>query len=111
MKTTISLSDFRDAFYRADRGNQFSRDGLEILFDYFEQYEDDTGEEIEFDVIGICCDFAEASHTEIARDYGINLSSFNGDDTEEHEHVVAYLENEGVYIGTTDLGMIVYRQF
>ena len=111
MKVTISLSDFRDAFHRAGRGNQFSYEGLEILFDYFEQYEDGCGQELELDVIGICCDFAECSHTEIAENYGINLSEFEGDDTAEHDAVVAYLENEGVYVGTTDLGMIVYRQF
>lgn len=111
MKTTISLHDFRDAFQRMGRQKQFSYDGLAILFDYLEGFEDATGEEVELDVIGICCDFAEASHTEIARDYNIDLSEHSGDDTAEHDAVVTYLEEEGVYVGTTDLGMIIYRQF
>ena len=110
MKTTVSLHDFRTAFHDMGRASHFSYDGLEILFDYIEEIEEDCGEEIEFDVIGLCCDFAEASHTEIARDYSVDLSSYDGDDTAEHDAVVQYLENQGCFIGTTDLGMIVYRQ-
>ena len=110
MKTTISLSDFRDAFERMDRASHFSYDGLAILFEYLEGFEEATGEQMELDVIGLCCDFAEASHTEIARDYNIDISEHQGDDTAEHDAVVAYLEEEGCFINTTDLGMIVYRQ-
>jgi hypothetical protein len=29
------------------------------LFDYLEEYEDSTGEELELDVIAICCEFTE----------------------------------------------------
>ncbi len=36
-----------------------------------EEYEQDTGEEIEMDVIGICCDFAENDFASIAEDYSI----------------------------------------
>lgn len=110
MKTTISLSDFRDAFHNMDRASHFSYDGLELLFDWLEELETCSGVEEELDVIALCCDFAEASHTEIARDYNIDISEHQGDDTAEHNAVVAYLEEEGYFIGTTDLGMIVYRQ-
>ena len=60
MKQTIDNYDFKKAFQDI-RPNSFSHDGLEALFDWFEQFEDDTGEEIELDVIAICCEFNEAT--------------------------------------------------
>jgi len=55
MKTTVTFSDFRQAF-KAIRPDNFSHEGLEQLWEYFESYERDTGEEIELDVIAICCE-------------------------------------------------------
>ena len=53
--------------------NNFSYDGLHALFEYLEDYEDDTGEEIEFDMIGICCDYSEYDSLEaFAHDYSDN---------------------------------------
>jgi len=34
----------------------FSYDGLNALFDFYEVLEDETGEQIEFDPIAICCE-------------------------------------------------------
>jgi hypothetical protein len=71
MKTTVNFNDFQDAFRRFDRANQFSRAGLSALFDYLEEIEQDTGEEMELDVIGLCCDFMEFDSAEdAAREYG-----------------------------------------
>lgn len=40
------------------------------MFDYLEEYEKDTGEEIELDVVALCCDFAEYSDlAELQVDY------------------------------------------
>ena len=58
MKTTINFYEFKNWFYK-NRPNNFSDAGLLSLFDYLEEYEDGTGEEIEFDPIAICCDFTE----------------------------------------------------
>ena len=68
MKTTISVYDFRQAFHDYDRGNQFSYKGLGVLYEALERFAEDTGEEIELDVIALCCDFAEGTAEEIARD-------------------------------------------
>ena len=59
MKSTINLYDFRRGFEDYDRKDQFSYEGQEALFDYLEQFEDDTGEEVEFDVIALCCEYTE----------------------------------------------------
>ena len=112
MKTTVNVHTFREEFNRMGRGNQFTHDGLDVLFDYLEELEH-CEEEYELDVIGLCCDFAEGAAKDIARDYSIDLSAIEGA-SEYDENVFAivreYLEDEGVLVGETDT-TIVYRQF
>ncbi len=58
MKQTINEYQFTEAFKRI-RPNNFSYEGLKALFEWFEELENDTGEEMELDVIAICCEFTE----------------------------------------------------
>ena len=58
MKQSINIYDFERAFKRHEREN-FSFDGLKALFEYLEDLESDIGEEIELDVIALCCEYAE----------------------------------------------------
>ena len=58
MKQTIDCFQFRNQFMEC-RPDNFSYDGLLALWEYFEEYEDSTGEEIELDVIAICCEYSE----------------------------------------------------
>jgi hypothetical protein len=58
MKQTVHLEDFRRGFQQT-RPNQFSYEALEALFNYFGQLEQDMAEELDFDVIAICCDYME----------------------------------------------------
>ena len=46
------------------RKNKFSYDALIALFEYLEDYEQDTGEEITFDMVAICCDYSEYKNIE-----------------------------------------------
>jgi len=70
MKSTVTKMDFQDAFKDMGREKQFSYDGLEALFDYLESYEEDTGEDIELDVIALCCEYTEyADLAEFQNDY------------------------------------------
>ena len=70
MKQTVNFSQFTDAF-KAIRPENFSYDGLCALFDYLEDYEDSMGEELELDVIALCCDFSEYdSAREASEAYG-----------------------------------------
>jgi len=81
MKQTVNSYDFIDAFHAHDRQEQFSYSGLHALFEYIEQIEEDTGEEIELDVIALCCDFSEyPSAKEAATEQG-----WEGDTEEEGE--------------------------
>ena len=69
MKQTINFYDFQKAFQEL-RPNSFTYEGLRALFEYLEDLEDSTGEEIEFDVIVLCCDFIEyESEEEYHKDY------------------------------------------
>jgi len=72
MKTHVNSYDFKNWFL-THRPNSFSRVGLDSLFEYFEEYEDSTGEEIEFDPIGICCEYNEYE----------NIEEFHGEYCEE----------------------------
>lgn len=108
MKTTINFSEFRDHFYGI-RPDNFSYEGLKILFDYFEEYEESTGDEIELDVIGLCCDFAESTWEAIASDYSIEID-INENEDEQKVQVLDFLADQGVLIGETS-NSIVYRQF
>lgn len=59
MKQSINFYEFERAFVEHGRGNQFSYEGLKTLFHMLEEYEESTEEEIELDVIALCCEFTE----------------------------------------------------
>ena len=59
MKTIVTQYSFVDAFRACGRESQFSYHALRALFEYFEAFEDDTGEELELDPIAICCEWQE----------------------------------------------------
>ena len=70
MKQKATASDFHDAFIAYGRGEQFSYKGRDALYDYLTELEDDTGTEIELDVVALCCDYSEhSSLVEWAEDY------------------------------------------
>lgn len=114
----INLSDFRDEFRAMGRADQFSYEGLEVLFDYLEELEH-CEEPYELDVIALCCDFAEADAFELSQSYDIDLGEYAGADTETDDDareailniVREFLEDEGVLVGQTDSGAFVYHQF
>jgi hypothetical protein len=108
MKTYISQYDFRRAFQEC-RPDNFSYEGLKILFEYLEEYEMDIGEELELDVIGLCCDFSESSFEDIAALYNIEID-INENEDEQKQQVIDFLQSEGAYVGDT-LNSIIYRDF
>lgn len=114
MKQTVNLYTFRQAFLDV-RPDNFSYTGLETLFDYLTDLEADIGEEIELDVIAICCDYSEESAIDIARNYNIDLSECV-DNVDRFNAVKEYLEAEGCFVGETytddDLEVhMIYRNF
>jgi hypothetical protein len=108
MKQTIGLSQFTDAFMSI-RPKNFTYEGLEILFQGIEEFEEDTNEEWELDVIALCCDFSEMHYTEILRQYNIDFDDVEDDALDDA--IQAYLEQNTWVIGKTDSGNYVFRQF
>jgi len=86
MYITVSEYDFTEAFMRR-RPDSFSYEGLKALYNYLENFEEETGQRIELDVIALCCEFAEYDSEEEARE--------NYPDGPE---IVARLENGGVIV-------------
>lgn len=111
MKITVTESMFKDQFKAYGRADNFSSAGLSALYAYLEELENITCEELELDVIAICCDYSEASYEEIADDFNLDLSSCDDID-EEFDAVLDWLNDETVVIhcdGKT--GMILYQNF
>ena len=81
MKQTVNLYEFREAF-RAIRPDNFSYEGLDILFEYLEQLGEDIGEEIELDVIAICCDYSEDDFQVVAEQFELDVPTYDVDPLE-----------------------------
>lgn len=109
MKTTVSFYGFKRAFIDACREDQFSYEGLSRLFDHLEQMESDNGEEIELDVIALCCDYCEDDIESIASSYSLDLSECENED-EERDIVRDYLNDNTTIAGETSNGF-VYLSF
>ena len=97
MKITINEYQFAQAFRDAGRGDNFSYAGLQALFEYLQAYEDDGGEEIELDVIALCCEFTEYEDIEdFQDDYGDDYETI--DDIEYHTIVIPIAGTDGFIV-------------
>ena len=112
MIQTINVSDFRDAFRACGRADQFSYEGLGLLFDYLEDFD---GGGYELDFIALCCDYSENTVSDIARAYSIDLNDADaeaGDYEEQCRQIVFdYLSNQTSVVGDTPRGFIYCSSF
>jgi hypothetical protein len=106
MKTTVSLYDFRREFAQC-RPDNFSYEGLGLLFDHIEDLERDSGEEYELDVIALCCEWNEDTPENIAANYSIDIE----DDGNQLSNVLDHLNDETMVAGVTEAGTIVYLAY
>ena len=109
MKQTINASDFVGAFRTHGRPNQFSYSGLRALFEHLKEMEDGTGDEMELDVIALCCDYSEfASAKEAALEYGMTAEEDEDEQDEDaiEEHALQWLQDRTSVI-THDSGIII----
>jgi len=94
MKKTIDFYDFLQEFKRFDRLQGWTRSGLIALFDYLEEVEGE--EEIELDVIGLCCEFTEYKSLEDCNeDRGSEYESL--DELANHTTVIEF--EGGIIVG------------
>ena len=93
MKNTITESAFIDSFDKMGRGDSFSYWGRRSLFAFLSEYEEAAGEELELDVIAICCDFSEyGSALEAAEDCGWEPDDEETDDEETEAGALDFLK-------------------
>jgi len=107
MKQTLNFSAFVDAFNAYKRYDQFGYDALQVLFEYLEQYEEDCGQDLELDVIALCCEYSVGSVEDIAEQYGIDLTDCE-DDEDKLDTVTEWLNDNTSVCGHTPSGQIVY---
>ena len=104
MKEYVNKYTFRNRFRSSDNyANQFSTKGLDALFEYIEEVEDDIGEEFEFDMVGICCDYTEYDDFEQFKDdystWCDNYEVRKLDDIREQTTVIEIPDTERFIIG------------
>jgi len=108
MKQNIGFCQFTDAFRDHDRYDSFGYDGLKALFEYLEQYEEETGTEIELDVIALCCDYSQYDTAIEAATELITGFEREEDETDEDFEARALDElQENTTVITYDGGIIV----
>jgi hypothetical protein len=112
MKTTLSTSQAADLL-KADSNASWSRAGAYALVEHLEEIEDECGEEIEFDVVSIRCDFSEyGSALEAALDQGFDPSvdldgSGEENDDEKEENALVWLKYQTTQVIEFEGGIIV----
>ena len=94
---TMDKYAFFNAFNRSSRKDQFSSEALEAIFEYMEEYSDSTGENVEFDIVGICCEWAEMPWQEVAEQYNVDLSDVAEEDKADAGWDFLTDETVGVY--------------
>ena len=94
----LTQNNFIDAFRTSvERKEQFSTQGLKALYEYLWELSENTGENIEFDMIDICCNFTEyETAIECANNYfDFALSDVDNISAEEaEEEALEYLKNK-----------------
>ena len=101
MNKTIDFYEFRNSFEEL-RPNNFSYEGLRVLWEYFEEYEESTGTQIELDIIAICCDYTESTIEEVSRDYFLNDYGFN---------IIERLQQQTIVLPIPQTDRIIYLNY
>lgn len=108
MKHTMMVNEVADCLKQDEFAN-WSYAGAKALAEYYEEYENETGEEIEFDRVAIRCDWSEfKSLSAWAIEYfGGESNAIDGLDNDLEDDVIRdYINDKGQLI-EFDGGVIV----
>ncbi len=94
MYQSINFFAFCDAFRTSNRNENFSYEGKRHLFDYLEQFEEETGTPIELDVIALCCEYSEEPLDVVLENY--NLESL--EELKDNTYVINYDEKTNLVL-------------
>ena len=97
-----------------DSNARWSRAGAYALAEYLQQWEDETGEEMELDVVAIRCDWSEYDSLQawaadyFSGDWREELDAADCDDEEAADKIREYIADHGQLI-EFDGGVIISR--
>jgi len=115
----VNFGLFCDQFHKFDRADSFSYEAKKVIFDYLEE----SGDNVELDVIALCCEYDEASFFEIVENYsladrldydieeGLTLEEYIEENQEEAREVVQDYLNENTLLLGSVSGGFVYACF
>lgn len=112
MYQSVNFNDFLNAFASHGRENQFSYEAKKIIFDYIEDYERDSGENTEMDVIALCCELSEMDLPELLKYFDITEEVLTADNEAELlGEATDYLEQNTYLLGLTPQNTFVFQNF
>ena len=101
IKKTFNENDFINEFKACNRQDNFSYEGLRVMFDALNELAQDCEMVIEMDVIALCCEYSELSVDDVIRDYQLD------DDVD----VIDYLHEHTMVLGNYDIDGVEYVLF
>ena len=110
MKTTISQHEAADMLMLVEAFGT-DEDAFSLccsMEQYLEEYEEDTGEELELDPVAIRCEYRAITLDEAVRDYHWEMPSHLMDN---ESHVLAWLEDLTTVIATDIKNTYIIQEF
>ncbi len=110
MKKTLNTNQIADAL-RNDQNANWSWAGARALAEYLEELEEETGTEMELDIVAIRCDYSEYEDAIVAaEDCGGWEYEGDGDDDRE-KAALSWLKDEKIIIRELDNGGVIIQNF
>lgn len=119
MIQTVDSSDLYHLACRMNRGDNFGHNGWRAIGDYLEELSDSTGEDVEIDIISICCDYSMAESVEDAymqydHLHGVDLPEEEAweemEEEEKLETIGAFLQYRAAVVTLED-DLIIWQAF
>ena len=93
----ITSSEFSDWFLNSETyKNNFSYKGLKSLYNYLVDLEEDTGRNIEFDPVAICCEYSEYKNLEEIKNNYNDIETI--EDLRDHTQVIEISGSDKIII-------------
>lgn len=107
---TVNKYMFFNVFRSLDRHNQFSTEALHCIFDWLEEISEE--QDIELDVIAICCDFSELELDEFIANYSVYIDDDDAEDDDAKAQAISdYLGDNGGYYRLLNNGCVLFQVF
>jgi hypothetical protein len=108
IKMTLNKDEFRSHMNQI-RPDNFSYDGLGALFDYFDSMDP---EQIEYDPIGICCDFSQCSLKEFKDAYTDVAITSEMTEDEKRQAIAEFIGMYGFWFAFVEDGKeVIFENF